>query len=129
MVPRDLLAVVRLHVSTAWGLGSIPSWGTKILYATWHGNIYIIIKMSLGSWWREAGTDFLPLTTFSVLCCGPVSPGPEKYCVWDITKGSFFSNVLFLLPNCFLSHIPKEKLLLLAISVFVLLTVSKSPSY
>ena len=26
---------LRLHTSTAGGTGSIPGWGTKILYATW----------------------------------------------------------------------------------------------
>ena len=25
-----------LCASTAWGMGSIPSWGTKILQAMWH---------------------------------------------------------------------------------------------
>ena len=26
-----------LHASTTGGLGLIANWGTKILYATWHG--------------------------------------------------------------------------------------------
>ena len=28
---------LRLHASTAGGVGSIPGRGTKILHATWHG--------------------------------------------------------------------------------------------
>ena len=28
---------LRLWASTAGGMGSIPGWGTKILYAMWHG--------------------------------------------------------------------------------------------
>ena len=28
---------LRLHASTAGSLGSIPSWGTKVSHAAWHG--------------------------------------------------------------------------------------------
>ena len=36
---QDLLAVkwLRLHASSAEGMGSTPSWRIKIPYASWHG--------------------------------------------------------------------------------------------
>ena len=34
---------LRLHTANVGGMGSIPSWGTKIPHATWHNNKNIFL--------------------------------------------------------------------------------------
>ena len=115
-----------LHVSTAWGLGSIPSWGTKILYATWHGNIYkIIIKCGPSA----AGGERQEQTSFpSHFQCGAVGLYHlvQKILCVGYDKGFLlFKCSISTAKSTFISHIPKEKSLLLAISVlFCLLYLS-----
>ena len=81
---------------------------------------------SLGSWWREAGTDFLP-QPLSVQCCGPVSPSPENtVCGLSQRVPSFQMFYFYCQINLHLTY-PQRKVFVTGNICFVLLAVSKSP--
>ena len=80
---------------------------------------------SLGSWWREAGTDFLP-QPLSVLCYGPVSPSPENT-VYGLSQRvpSFQTFYFYCQIKLHLTY-PQRKVFVTGNICFVLLAVSVS---